>query len=102
MESASKLYLKGVYSRFRYLATWLPNANLTLGDVGVQQGDAFKQMTTLKDLGIPFRVRKGANIVDFISESGVTLKTKAAGEVSMGTSLPMGQAGISIQFGKEG
>lgn len=104
MGSASKLYLKGIYNRFSYLATWLPNANLRLGDVGLQQGDAFKQMTTLTDLGIPFRMRKGANTIDFTytSESGVTVKTKAAGEVAAGTSLPLGQAGISIQFSREG
>ena len=104
MASVGKLYVDGIYARFSYLATWLPNSNLKLGDVGVHQGAEFKQMTTLKDLAIPFRVRKGVNSVDFscTSESGVTVKTKVAGEAIAGTALPLGSVGMSIQFSRQG
>ena len=104
MSKASKLYLKEIYQRFSYLAVWLPNTNLNLGDVGVQDADEFKMMTTLNNLGVPFVVRTSETPVDFTytSHSGVTLKTKAEGEVAAGTMLPEAQAGISLQFGKEG
>ncbi len=104
MTAASKLYLKEIYQRFSYLAAWLPNINLRLGDVGVLQGEQFKQMTTLKALGVPFETRTSTSTIDFTytSQSGVTLKTKVNGEVAIGTTLPATQAGISMQFSKEG
>jgi hypothetical protein len=86
------------------MGTWLPNANLRLGDVGVLEGEAFKQITTLKDLGIPFKLRKGEKKIDYTytSKSGVRLKTKVAGEVAVGSTLPLADAGVSIQFENEG
>ena len=104
MASAGKLYVREIYSRFQYLAAWLPNANLSLGDVGVHEGGRFKRMSALKDLGLPFRVRIGTNPIDFTytSESGVTVATKIGGKVAAGTSLPLGQADISIQFSRKG
>ncbi len=102
--NAGKMYLKGVHQRFSHLGTWLPNANLRLGDVGFQKGEEFKQMTTLKDLGIPMTLRRGASRVDFTytSQSGVKLQTKAKGVVAVGTTLPVAEAGIAIQFSQEG
>ena len=104
MSEAGTLYVKGIYDRFSYLATWLPNTSLVLGDVGFQEGGYFKRMTTLKELGIPFKVRSGKKPVDFTytSQSGITFQTKAAGEVAAGTTLPLGQAGIVIEFNESG
>lgn len=104
MAKASKYYLKEIYERFSYLATWLPNTNLRLGDVGIQDGQNFKQMTTLKDLNVFFKTRKGLSKIDFnyVSQSGVALKPKLTGEIALGNSLPVGQASISIQFNREG
>ena len=104
MSVAGTLYVKGIYDRFAYLATWLPNTNLALGDVGVQEGGYFKRMTSLKELGISFKVRSGRKPVDFTytSQSGITFQTKAAGEVAAGTTLPLGQAGIVIEFNENG
>jgi hypothetical protein len=61
-------------------------------------------MTTLKDLKIPFKVRTGSSSGDFTytSKSGVSMKTKAEGQVAVGTTLPVAQAGISIEFSEEG
>jgi hypothetical protein len=36
-------YLHEMHQRFGYLATWLPNAKLELGDVGVLRGEEFRQ-----------------------------------------------------------
>jgi len=104
MASASKQYLNGIHKKFSFLATWFPNACIKLGDVGIQEGDQFKQMTTLDNLGVSFRVRGGTSPLDFAytSESGVAVQTKAAGELSPGTSLPLAEAGIHIQFSSAG
>ena len=103
MGSVGKQYMRAIYERYLYLAAWLPNANLRIGDVGIQQGEEFKQMTTLKDLGIPFRVRKGKDPLEFTytSGSGVKIQTKLAGELAVGTTLPLGEAGISLRFSEE-
>jgi hypothetical protein len=104
MAIASKLYVKSIYERFSYLATWLPNAKLKLGDVGIREGEYFKRMSSLKVLGVSFKVRSGTSYADFTytSQSGVKLKTKAAGEMIAGTTLPNAQAGLLIDFSKEG
>jgi len=104
LSNPAKLYLREIYDAFSFMGTWLPNANLRLGDVGVLEGEAFKQITTLKDLGIPFKVREGEKKSDFTytSKSGVRLKTKVAGEVAVGSTLPLANAGVSIQFEDEG
>jgi hypothetical protein len=104
MAAASKMYVKGMFQRFSYLAAWLPNTTLRLGDVGLQRGQEFKQMTTLGDLGISFRVRTGASPVDFTytSQSGVSVKPKVAAQAGAGAMLPSAQAGISIEFSEDG
>ena len=104
MAGVSKLYVNEMYDRFTYLAAWLPNSKLKLGDVGIQDGGAFKRMTTLKKLGVPFNVRVGKNPVDFsyTSQSGISVKAKLAGELAAGTTLPLGKAGIVVEFSKEG
>jgi hypothetical protein len=104
MESARSEYLNGIYKRFQYLATWLPNTTVHIGDIGIQDENGFKRMGTLQELKVPFQVRRGEAKVDFTytSESGVILKTKLAGEPALGTMLPLGEAGVSLQFSKEG
>jgi hypothetical protein len=104
MKSTGETYLEAVYQRFLYLGTWMPNASIRLGDVGVQQKAHFKQMTTLQGLGIPFRVRSGTNAVDFsyTSQAGLSFRTKAKGDVAAGTTLPLGEAGIALEFSQRG
>ena len=98
------LTLHEMYQRFAYLATWLPNTKLKLGDVGVLRGEEFRQMTTLKELGVPFIVRRGKAQLDFnyTSASGVMLQTKAKGKAAAGTTLPAAKAGIAAKFSKQG
>jgi hypothetical protein len=104
MAKASRIYVRGIYDRFKYLAAWLPNANLKLGDVGIRDGEEFKLKTTLQTLDIPFTVRVGKDAGDFTatSKSGLSLKTKIEGEVAAGTSIPLGKAGIAMEFSKDG
>jgi hypothetical protein len=104
MASAGMTYLNEIHQRFAYLPTWLPNAKLQLGDVGVLRGEGFRQMTTLKELGVPFTTRRGAAALDFsyTSASGVALQMKAKGVVAPGTTLPAAKAGVEIKFRKQG
>jgi hypothetical protein len=102
MADVGKLYAKELHHASTYVAAWLPNINVKLGDVGQLKGELFSVETTLDMLGIPFTVRKGAKPVDFDYKSGISVKVKAAGNVAAGTTLPQAKAGISIQFDKEG
>lgn len=104
MPEVSSIYVKEIYKRFEYLAAWLPNTKLKLGDVGFQKGGNFKRMTSLKELGLSFKVRSGKNPIDFsyTSQSGIFIKTKLAGEIIAGTTLPLNKAGLLINFSREG
>jgi hypothetical protein len=104
MMSAGMTYLHEMHQRFAYLATWLPNAKLELGDVGVLRGEEFRRMTTLKELGVPFITRQGAAPLDFsyTSASGVALQIKAKGKAAAGTTLPLVKAGVAVKFSKQG
>jgi len=104
MTGVGELYLKEIHRQFSYLATWLPNTHLELGDVGLLRGDTFVRETTLGDLGIPFTVRDGGAPVNFTwtSKSGISVETKAAGQAAVGTTIPLAQAGVSVKFSREG
>ncbi len=104
MAEVSSLYIKEMYKRFAYMATWLPNTKLKLGDVGFQNGGSFKRMTSLKELGLSFKIRSGKNPVDFTytSQSGISIKTKLAGEIIEGANLPLNKAGLILDFNREG
>jgi hypothetical protein len=103
MSNASKFYLKAIYNHFSLLASWLPNTNVALGDVGVLEDGLFKQLTTLENLGIAIKIRSGASAVDFnlSSESDVRIQSGAKGEVASMTPLAA-QANISIEFSRAG
>ncbi len=105
MTSVGGLYLKEIHREFDYLATWLPNTHLKLGDVGLLQGDKFVQQTSLNDLEVPFKVRKGAKSTEFTwtSKSGFSLYDEGSGTtIPPGATIPLAKAGASIKFSKEG
>src|SRR5882672_7330363 len=104
MTSTGMTYLHEMHQRFAYLATWLPNVKLELGDVGVLRGEQFRQMTTLKELCVPFITRRGEAPLDFsyTSASGVALQIKAKGKAAAGTALPLAKAGVAVKFSKQG
>jgi hypothetical protein len=104
MTNASRIYLQTIYNRFSLLGTWMPNSTVALGDVGVLEGGLFKHLTSLKSLGIPFKVRPGASAVDFAltSESGVEMQTKSGAELSPSAAPLAADIGLSIQFSREG
>jgi hypothetical protein len=100
---ANDQYLRGIFDKFGYLATWLPNKSVKLGDVGEKRGREFDRRTSLDNLSIDFNVRQGDRIAQMShsSSSGVSVSFKAAGEAAMGT-LPVDKAGAVVEFGRDG
>jgi hypothetical protein len=104
MTSAHLLYTEEMYKRFGYLATWVPNINLNLGDVGVMKDRVFERVTTLAQQSITFETRADPNYADYeyTSANGVKVKIKGAGEVPMaGSVISQADAGISYAFQRE-
>lgn len=106
MPTIAELYVRGVKKKFNnYYAAWLPTERFTLGDVGILKRDLFTRVTNLKALGISFQTdsKPEPSPIDFVSESGVSLAFKAAGETRSDLpSIPTAEAGVGIEFGQEG
>jgi hypothetical protein len=104
MAKVSDIYVKLLYQRYKHFAAWLPNAKVRLGDVGVVAGKYFKRKTTLKALKVPFATRAGDKPLTFNDDltAGLEVHAKAAGQAAAGTALPLAQAGVSIDFTREG
>jgi hypothetical protein len=87
-------YLDSIHSKFGYLATWLPNTPLRLGDVGRWTDTGFQVETSLRRLGVSVKRRKGTAMgrLDHTSLQSVQAKIGATSEA----------AGISLGFGEAG
>jgi hypothetical protein len=91
-------YTEEMRSEFDYLSTWLPNAHVELGDVGVLRRDRFERLTSLGALGVDFAVRerdRGVDL-DYASAGGVSVEVNGAGEGS-----PAAEQRICVSFGRE-
>jgi hypothetical protein len=80
MASINKQYAKEINERFGYLATWLPNVEMRVGDVGIIRDHIFERRTSLAELGIPVDVQLDPSAIDFeyTSSDAVTINVKAA------------------------
>jgi hypothetical protein len=100
------LYSGGIKKKLRnYWAAWLPTTRYELGDIGEFNGTLFEKVGSLTELGIPFKVAQDTSPspIDFVSESGVSVNIKAAGETNTAfASVPQGSAGVKIEFGSQG
>jgi|JI10StandDraft_1071094.scaffolds.fasta_scaffold45164_4 hypothetical protein len=91
---ALKRYLEAVRARFGYLATWLPNSPLKLGDVGTwSEKEGFRRETSLQRLGLAVKVRRSTMSGDLDHASLEQVKA------SVGLSGP---ASIQLGFGSAG
>jgi hypothetical protein len=106
MSTPAELYVSGIKKKLKnYYAAWLPSEKLKLGDVGVLSGTLFTRLTSLADLGISFAERPDTDSapIDYVSESGVAIFLKAAGEVNTSVpNVPQGKAGVGVEFSQEG
>lgn len=100
MAAVYELYTKEMYTRTGYFAAWLPSMPVALGDVGVLKGNRFSKVTTLAQLGVPFRVGAASKPAD------VDYSTAEYVSVSPGVSVDVagasGHVGLDISFGRAG
>jgi len=101
------LYAMGVKRNLHnYYANWLPDTEVRLGDVGIlRDGLFFERITNLEELGIPVQVRQDPHPtpLEFVSDGGVTIHFKAAGEVNEAfPTVPQAEAAIGFDFNREG
>jgi hypothetical protein len=101
MAAVHEQYTEEMRDRFGYLATWLPNVGLRLGDVGILKRDRFDAVTDLKRLGITFNTQFSDESTDleYTSTDGVELSFKTAAEaLGQGQGLAKANAVISVLF----
>lgn len=94
-------YTAELNDKFGFLATWLPGTRLRLGDVGILKRDRFEFVTTLDDLGIPFKIRdiSGAADYHYVSSKGVAINFHGNGKAeSPGAAVASAASDVSINF----
>jgi hypothetical protein len=90
MCAVNRQYAREMHEKFGYLATWLPNVKVRLGDVGVINEHIFEAKASLRQRGIAFDVRNNPSAADleYTSSDAITVEFKAAGAVpNSGTGL---------------
>ena len=96
-------YLKEIYEELEYYATWKPELELKLGDIGYIENNYFDYYSNLKRRSINFRKRLDRTPGDFKYETKklLAIKFKAAGKAApMGSTLTKLDAGLIIKFKK--
>ncbi len=94
-------YTSELNEQYGYLATWLPNVRLRLGDVGLLKRDRFEFITSLTNLGISFSTRDGGEEANYqyVSANGANIDINADGEAAgVGSALVKSSAKASITF----
>ncbi|MFD9333952.1 hypothetical protein ACFWBF_05980 [Streptomyces sp. NPDC060028] len=81
-----KQYTREMHKEFGYFATWAPNTELRLGDVGVIRGHRFDPVTSLAELGVAFPTSTTGPVSTFTYSS--------AGRVSASMSPEVGLPGL--------
>lgn len=100
----NKKYLRVIKRQFGYMATWLPNKPIALGDIGIQKGNYFRRIGNINSRGISFSINEDNNEgeIEHFTEGAVSITTKASGSAKLsGSSLAKADAGITIKFSKE-
>ena len=100
MASPVKRYQQEMHNHLGFFATWLPSTAVALGDIGVLQGGRFRQVASLKELGIvQTDVREG--MAENVSYSASAKRSDKI-SVGAGTAVPLASGELSITFTSEG
>ena len=93
-------YTTKIAERFGYLANWLPNSPINLGDVGIMEGRYFKQLSSLAQLQLSFVPRVPQKSANF----SYSWEADIASDSSVGANIPgMGAAaGLNVKFNNAG
>ena len=98
-----KTYTAELRSALGYLATWLPNCELQLGDLLAATGDGgLARVGHVRDHGLSFTPHAGPSraIYEYASSGAVSIMQKLAGQVVPGSSLADADAGVIVKFGR--
>lgn len=97
-------FCKTIHEEYSFFATWTPNTEMRLGDIGRMNGFLFDRVGSLSDMGIDFEIRESpfsAN-TNFMSDKNIKVTTQLAGEISEPIpGLTKGDTGFHIQFKSE-
>lgn len=86
----SRRYAEEIHAQLKYLATWMPNARIKVGDIGTVEDGILTRTGTLKDYGIAFSesVPPQSTDLDYSTAGAVSIKFKAAGNAPITGTIP--------------
>lgn len=94
-------YAKEIHDQFGYLATWLPTASISVGDVGTVEGGIFTKKGALNDFEIDFKEQisdKEASF-EYSSAGAVDIKFSVAADAPIPGTVPAKADGdITVSF----
>jgi hypothetical protein len=97
-------YFKELSRALGYLAAWMPNSRLELGDI-IDRLTLERQgnVSTRQGRKVNFLSRQASTFASFeySSAGGASIVTKAAGRLVLGSSLARADAGLIVKFSKE-
>jgi hypothetical protein len=99
--AAPDTYMTEMHQRFGFLATWLPNTPIQIGDVGVLRRDRFEHITTLRRLGVNFQSSTANKMLDLEYTSEGCVETEFSAGASRGNNSPKGEASVRLRFLRE-
>jgi hypothetical protein len=102
--SVAEQYMNEMHDKFGYFATWTPESELHIGDVGELHGNQFSYLSNLKDLGINFETESdnSPGSLNYVSENAVTISTKLKGDAGIPQfNLNVADAGIIVNFSRD-
>lgn len=97
MKPPYQFYLKHLHSRTGYRASWLPDQNIKIGDIGKMEKGVFTRLSTLNEMGIEFRVSEAPSSLDLDYSSKESLTIDITSEAT----ASQGKGKVVIGFGKE-
>jgi hypothetical protein len=101
MAAVYEQYIEELHDKYGYLAAWLPNTKLRLGDVGILKRDRFEFTTTLNDLGIPFNTRDIGEVADYqyVSSDGANIEFHAGADATaVGAAIGKSAGKVTVLF----
>ncbi len=102
--SAVDLYVKKLFDKYKFLATWLPNDPISIGDYGIISGNQFHKEGNLQHLGIQSMKIKSEYPIDFSLhyKTKITFFTDANATVGFSDLVDIGRGKAHFEFEKEG
>ena len=102
--SAVDLYIKTLYDKYKFLATWLPNDTISIGDYGIISNNLFQKMGSLKDFNIQFNEIRSDSPVDLSLhyETNIEYTNNLSVKTNLPEVLKIGNGKANFKFGKEG